>query len=366
MVMLTQLFSLDNLEKAIEEKYVRQQFHSDTPSLAILNYTEKAQYEQNWNSVTLACRGLIYDTESLQVVARPFPKFFNWDDGTQPYPPSGSCIRMDKMDGSLGIMYWQPEGAYAIATRGSFTSDQANHASQFLWEYQGNPDNHFEVKPDRTYLYEIIYPENRIVVNYGSQDKLVLLDVIDNETGAADLEEFDNFNWPDKVSKTLLANGFSDTLASDIPKGSEGFVLYWPYKDYRVKIKSAEYLELHRMIFNLSERSVWSALGSGKSVENILDGLPDEYHDWVKEVTITLNKQCLNKVRSVYTEFNRVEHTIEQTWNRKEWALKFKDSPNKSLLFMLLDRKSIVESIWESLKPAGNKTMVLHQSEDVA
>ena len=47
-------------------------------------------------------------------------------------------------------------------------------------------------KPGKTYLFEIIYPENRIVVDYGDYKGLVLIDVIDNETGKSDLQEFDD------------------------------------------------------------------------------------------------------------------------------------------------------------------------------
>ena len=38
----------------------------------------------------------------------------------------------DKMDGSLGILYRRPDGVCAIATRGSFASDQALEANK-IW-----------------------------------------------------------------------------------------------------------------------------------------------------------------------------------------------------------------------------------------
>jgi RNA ligase len=37
----------------------------------------------------------------------------------------------EKMDGSLGIVFWY-RGQWVVATRGSFTSDQANKAREIL------------------------------------------------------------------------------------------------------------------------------------------------------------------------------------------------------------------------------------------
>jgi len=65
------------LAVALEQGYVRKQVHPELP-LAILNYTERAAYAGVWNEATLQCRGLIYDERDRYVLARPFPKFFNY------------------------------------------------------------------------------------------------------------------------------------------------------------------------------------------------------------------------------------------------------------------------------------------------
>lgn len=44
----------------------------------ILNYTQKAQIDWEWNSVTTICRGLIVD-QDWNIIARPFKKFFTLD-----------------------------------------------------------------------------------------------------------------------------------------------------------------------------------------------------------------------------------------------------------------------------------------------
>ena len=132
MTTLDDLFDLEDLAQAIDGGYVRVQSHPDLP-LRILNYTEKATYERVWNPVTLTCRGLIVN-DSGKVVARPFRKFFNYGEPSAPaLDLDAEVVVTDKCDGSLGILYPLGDGRYGVATRGSFTSVQAQHATK-VWQ----------------------------------------------------------------------------------------------------------------------------------------------------------------------------------------------------------------------------------------
>jgi T4 RNA ligase (RNA_lig_T4_1). len=96
----------------------------------VLNYTEEVQFNKRWDSITLASRGLILDTAG-KIIARPLPKFFNMEE--LPSIPNEPYEVHEKLDGSLGILYWL-DGQPAIATRGSFTSWQAEEATKVLHE----------------------------------------------------------------------------------------------------------------------------------------------------------------------------------------------------------------------------------------
>lgn len=175
---LDDLFPPADLKQAIDDGYVRVQHHPELP-LRILNYSEKVQWEKAWTSVTLTCRGLIVDDEG-NIVARPFGKFFNYSEHPEGSLDLGAyAVVTDKQDGSLGILYPTPDG-HAIATRGSFTSDQALHATK-IW--QERYADKVTVYPDTTYLFEIVFPENRIVCDYGDLDDLVLLGGVDIVSG---------------------------------------------------------------------------------------------------------------------------------------------------------------------------------------
>lgn len=366
---ITDLLEYELWQEMIDEGYVNAREHPSLP-LTILNYSAKTQYEQRWNSVTEQCRGLIYNHDTNRVVARPFRKFWNWDDSRQPYPPSGPVLRMPKMDGSLGVLYRRrpARSGVSVATRGSFTSDQAiwatrHLAREFLLGGIDAGDLHLS---KYTYLTEIIFPENRIVVNYGSQQRLVLLDVIDTETGKSDVDEFDRVYWVDKVKREYFPNGFSDSFGHDIPEGEEGFVVYWPGKDYRVKMKSAEYLELHKAIFSLSERSVYEMLTNGQSIAEICEKIPDEFHDWVKDIATRLTTEAERIEADVKKEFNRISKNLKLDSTRKDFAEVAVGSPNKAYLFMMFDGKPIREAIWKTLRPVGSNKAVSVISEDVA
>ena len=351
--------------------------------LEILNYTAAAMYSHHWSDVTRQCRGLIYNTEDLSVVARPWTKFFNIDQVETPTPKQGAAmLRSTKFDGSLGVLYWDPyAGNWAIATRGSFASDQAIHATQWLtntlyrqlqedkdvWEFNvGEFSN-----PFRTYLFEIIYPENRIVCDYGGRDDLVLLDVIDNVTGKSDITKFDELIWNSKAEKTLVPGGFYDTIFSDIPDGEEGFVLYWPHTGVRAKAKAARYLELHRLIFGLSEKSIWQQIADGKEIEEIIEDVPDEFYDFVDK---TYRKLKIAQL-AIYTDVQEAWVGIATAFDaplvmtRKDFALKaLKYKSLSKYLFRIFDgadESVILPMIWLTLRPMGD-THAKNLSEDTA
>jgi hypothetical protein len=103
--MLGDLLDEAELASAITDGFVRRQVHPSMP-LAILNYTERATYERAWTGVTRQCRGLIYDTRTGAVAARPFAKFFNYSEEPDIVLALDEPVTItDKLDGSMGALY---------------------------------------------------------------------------------------------------------------------------------------------------------------------------------------------------------------------------------------------------------------------
>jgi RNA ligase len=244
--------------------YVKAQHHPLWPDLAILNYTDTCAFERAWNNITTTCRGLIYNVATGEVLARPFPKFFNYGEPGAPEIPLDAGVDVtDKLDGSLGILYPTPDGEWAVATRGSFDSEQARHATA-VWRRQYAELCAEQGMPHRgvTMLFEIVYPGNRIVCDYGPTDDLFLLGAVDIEYGHSfgpnESEAFGNWMGPRTQEFTFPT--FADAVAAPPRAGAEGLVVRLWHSEHRVKLKQEDYVALHRIITGCTKRRLWEHL----------------------------------------------------------------------------------------------------------
>jgi len=333
---------LETLERYHLEGLLHKQTHP-TLDLTIWNYSPKVQYERLWDDITIQCRGLVTNSKG-EIVARPVKKFFNYEEYTSEEIPNELFDVFEKMDGSLGILF-NYEDEWIFATRGSFTSPQSIKGKQIL---DANY-NVGELFKNHTYLFEIIYPENRIVVDYGEEEKLVLLGAIETKTGIEDdISIYYHYGY-DIVTTYKTQNGGYDSLKGGISKDKEGYVIRFK-NGFRMKIKGDEYVRLHRILTNVSNRDIWEYLKLNKSFDELLEKVPDEFNDWVKETVSDLQ----NKFDTIKIS---VENDFKELINKKEFAEKIINNPNKSLLFKRLDSYSnqLNDMIWDSIYPAYSK-----------
>lgn len=334
------LLDLQALDTALEDGYVREQHHPTLP-LRILNYTEKAQYERAWNGVTLNCRGLIVD-DTGKVVARPFQKFFNYSEHPEgTFDLTARVTVTDKLDGSLGILYPTPDG-HAIATRGSFTSDQAQHATK-LWQdrYAGTA----QVDENITWLFEIIYPENRIVCDYGGADDLFLLGGVHHRNGVPVAADVLDFPGP-KVTRFSYGT-LAEALTAPPRPGAEGIVICFAHDATLVKVKQTDYLRMHALVTGTSTRSIWELLAAGKPLTELLESVPDEFRTWVQRTAAELLATQKAWVAAAESDFA----AIGETSSRKDFAARAIRSPYRSALFRLYDGREINSLAWKAVRP---------------
>ena len=348
MTLLADVLDPVELTAAVENGHVRKQRHPSRPYV-IYNYTEACQYAGAWTPVTLACRGLVVDPESSEVLARPYPKFFNHTEGHAPSLRADAAVTVtDKADGSLGIIYPDGDG-YAVATRGSFASDQARHATEVLRaRYAG-----FVPPAGRTVLVEIIYPGNRIVVDYGPMDDLVLLGAVDIATGRTYGPEGVP-GWPGPVVESFTYATLAEALAAPPRDGREGLVVHFTGTDERVKIKYAEYVRLHRLVTGLTARTVWDVLAYGGDLDALTEPLPDEFHAWVRGVASELVASVDSLAEGVEKEYAAIVADLPDGWGRREFAVRAVRSPNRGALFLRLDGKDYRPGLWQLVRPPGD------------
>ena len=343
----------EDLRKHVEAGLITERKHPDY-NLYVYNYTAKVQYKRLWDELTLQARGLILD-ENGRVVARPFPKFFNLEEHKQlnmkPIPDEPFEV-FDKMDGSLGIAYLTPDGEWSIATRGSFDSPQALKAQEMLKKY---PTCFME--PLFTYLFEIVYPENRIVVNYGDDEKLVLLDRIHITSGKSwGVDNLGDAGF-DVVKQYDGVKNFSTLREKFDGENKEGFVIKFE-GGMRVKMKFQEYVNLHRIIATATPLHVWEVLSAGGKMSDLLDQMPDELYDEVKAMGQKLNDQYNKIATECVFWMNGFKKMVALTpsveYTRKEAAHFIKMQKHPDVLFKMLDCKEYSDLIWKKIRPRGD------------
>jgi RNA ligase len=321
----------------------------------ILNYSPKVQSKKFWDEYTLSCRGLVIDAGGT-ILARPFQKFKNYEE----HDPSEIDMSQEydvfeKMDGSLIIMfYYKPRMQWIIASRGSFISEQCLEAQKM---FDINAYDKLDV--NYTYLFEVIYPENRIVVDYGNRRELVLLTVIETATGLElpYVELTDTYSKYFSVVKRfeVKINDLNDLkkLESD---NKEGFVVRFT-NGFRVKVKFTEYVRLHGILTNVSNLTVWEHLMNHYDFDALLDRVPDEFYDWLKRTTKILQTEFNEIERQALKEFVRIYYIngMGVNGNKKDFALEAIKTKYQSILFKLYDKKPYDDIIWKMVRPEYSK-----------
>lgn len=345
-------FDLEILNRYVSEGWVEKNDHPTFP-ISIYNYSRNTQFEGRWDEITKQCRGLILDNEG-NVVAKSFPKFFNMEEHKPEEIPNESFEVFEKLDGSLGILFYYGE-QWNLATKGSFTSDQSVKGMEILKKYK-----YERLLEGYTYLFEIIYPENRIVCQYDFED-LILLAVIDNSDGYELRIHDDSIHLGGNRFRNLYNNlgfkivkkydGIKDfsILKNLISNDREGYVIRFE-NGFRMKIKGEEYVRLHRLLTNFSNVDIWEALKNGDDISKMLERVPDEFDAWVRKT-----------INNLQIQFNEIKENVDKEYwtliNRKEYAEKIKDNPIRHLLFSRLTSYSpkYETSIWDMIRPVYQK-----------
>src|SRR2546423_438225 len=215
----------------------------------------------------------------------------------------------------------------------------------------------------RTVLVEIIYPGNRIVLDYGDLDDLVLLGAVDLDTGRSRGPEAVP-DWPGPVVESFAHPTLADALAAPPRAGREGLVVWFPDADLRVKLKYEEYVRLHRIVTGLNARLVWEGIGD---LDALVEPLPDEFHPWVRTVAASLLAEADARAATIEEAYRSIVAGLADGWSRKDFALVASRHPLRGYLFLRLDGRDCRPRLWQDIRPAADWTpsgRVL--SEDVA
>lgn len=363
---LADLFDPEDLAAAIDAGYVTRKPHPSLP-ISIYTYTAACQYGHIWTPVTMQCRGLIADDESGEIVALPFPKIFvtamHGVHDFAPALPAEPFEVFEKADGSLAIVF-HCDGRWHAASKGSFISEQARWAQAVI-----DRSDLSRLDPGLTYLAEAIYPGNRIVVDYGQRQDLVLLAAFRPADGTEELLSTVAADWA-PIGPVVRSWGLHDDVTelekqaaadTDMYGGKvggteeEGYVVRYA-SGARAKIKLSAYLTLHRLYTGTNERTVWEALAAGLDLGTLFDRVPDEFRDWVDQIAGRQRAQHDELLDGAVEDYGRLVNSLPEGFDRKAFALAAAKYPTRAALFLIHDGRDDAANAWawKQIRPRGD------------
>lgn len=283
----------------------------------------------NYNIVSL-CMRRFYNLDEVISIQR----HFNWDNYQALFKEDGSLLTI-KSSKKYGLLV-RTRSSWATSICGISNKTWKDIALECLTDTQLKC---IKENNNLTYVFELCSPWNQVVI-YHEKPKLVLLTIIDDDTGnewfignTNALAQTYSFNRPKCYNFESIENLYKYVSLMESEKQiAEGFVLT-DNKLMRLKIKNPFYLNLHRLNNNGNIANIKVL------VDVILKGEEDEVilyfnhlEDKIKEVKGVINK--------AYKELVQLYYEAQDIKERKAFAIfitKTKRSPFSSLLFKLRD-----------------------------
>lgn len=323
---------------------------SKHPYLPLVSFCYTKECGQNpeiaeeWDNTTASCRGTIVDIEHGAIVSKAWNKFFNYNPSIHDFEINDKSYILEKLDGSLGITYYNYEKEIIqMASKNSFVSPMAIFGTNWIKqkvEKYGNIFNPYKY----TYLFEIIYPDNRIVVPYNNIEECILLSIIDTDTGEElPFEEVEKYQKYDiiipkkynfKTTKELY------NFAKKLPWNEEGYVLTLSDKKLKFKFKGDDYLKVFNIVYNTGTRAIWKMVKNGIDFDEIIKDLPNDLRKEKEDIYVNIihdKKEVIQFCKDIFYSIYHLD------MSRKDFAIKVSElkehkkySPG---LFNLLDKR---------------------------
>lgn len=248
----------------------------------IFNYYNGADFT---NPIVQEARGIIIDTDVLEVRCWPFRKFGNFMESYADPIDWKSARVQDKKDGSICKLWLDP-----ALSRWCWSTNACIDAANANLEYQAGTVRSYldaieraenyaalqkdiaegRLKSENTYIFELVGPYNRVVIHY-PKTSLWHIGTRNNRTGEegnTDIGIHHPLEYPLHTLKECINAAISLNRSSGhVIK--EGFVVV--DKDWhRIKIKSPSYLVLHHAVMSrITKQEAVEFLLSNGSLDDV-------------------------------------------------------------------------------------------------
>lgn len=294
-----------------------------------------AHSDAGWTRDNLSYRSIVFDKNTNEVLSHSFPKFFNEGQSPELYPNPldfDDWAIYEKIDGSTLILDLV-DGHVSMRTRGILNYKTQLNFADFTLLFIKYPGVERLLKLGGnfyTLLFEIVTPNNKIVIDYGSEVDFYFIGSIAKNSG----EICDEFML-DSLARTYSLKrprkyDFKDMddLKSIVKawKTDEGVVITYNEGQNKIKVKADRYCFLH---------SIMSGLLSKKDIVDKFISLNyinrEDFFNWYLtefdyEIAVMLrdsiNDVCdrYNKLREKMEKVEQFVDKIDKGFSRREQA----------------------------------------------
>jgi len=300
--------------------------------LMIVTYNSDSDFS---HPVVRESRGIVYNKETMEVVSVGFDKFFNAGEPLADNIDWTTAVVTQKMDGSLVTLFWW-NGKWNLKSNGALDASkvksQSDPSKSFLDIFnealKRQPLNWDALDHDVCYSFELLAPENRVIIQYEVPELVFILArnrITGEEIRYTQETNPTGIRLPDRYdlqSESDVRN-MLDIIDRGGRKDVEGFVVE-DDKCRRVKMKTKFYVDAHHL---RGEKT----LTIRNAIDIIRAGDIDEYltySPWQSKFMLDVDgkmkklKRTLESIRAWVNIFTAECHTSDVIKMRKEFSEK--------------------------------------------
>ncbi len=319
--------------------------------LTIFNYGIVCDFT---DPVVQEARGIIINTDTLEVVCWPFRKFGNYNESYADDIDWSTAHVQDKIDGSIiKLWYDKPNQRWMFSTNSVINAENAKTAMGHSFkDVIMSADNFYSLKfedlnKNNTYIFELVSPETRVVINYpfcrlyhiGTRSNITGKELI-TDVGIAKPCLYDISNLDKCINAAASLNDKDDIKR-------EGFVVV-DRNFHRIKVKSPQYLIIHHIRGNNAcsrEHCLKLLTTTNINIDKFCanypyQGLHVRYYQFKLAELRYEATMFINYARNLYKELS---------FDRKATANMIKTHKYASLAFSALDNNRPAESFIDDL-----------------
>ena len=157
--------------------------------ISSVNFKKKVFYDRSWDEINTVARGLFFNNETGDIIARSYLKFFNWQERNETKNDSlrenlvFPCTAYVKENGFLGLLgYDESQKELVFCTKSSIDNDFSNNFERIFRKNHGDKIDDIEqylASNSKCMVFEVIDPVNDPHIEEYHEERVVLLDIFE-------------------------------------------------------------------------------------------------------------------------------------------------------------------------------------------